>query len=224
MSTGLEGALQYVRQQGDRFLHELREVVAIPSISTDPARRADMARCAEWFAARLRALGWPVADGLAPGVVAVARRLDTLLHSWVQNGGRVLLLAEGPEAMATSLPRVHITPRAGTPWQGDWASSFAWLRRTGPFATLPGGPLLDLSFSRVIPEHVIAGLSPWDFEADVDAGLCVGWIHKPVGLIVRRRYGQGAAVVTTLRLADEDLGRDPVATALLQGLAARAAE
>ncbi len=57
MSTGLEGALQYVRQQGDRFLRELREVVAIPSISTDPARRADMARCAEWFAARLRALG-----------------------------------------------------------------------------------------------------------------------------------------------------------------------
>ena len=191
--------------------------------------RAPLAGVTFWspdagLAARLRALDWPLADGLAPGVVAVARKLDTLLHSWVQNGGRVLLLAEGPEAMATGLPRVHITPRAGTNWQGDWASSFAWLRRTGPFATLPGGPLLDLSFSRVIPEHVIAGLSPWDFEADVDAGLCVGWIHKPVGLIVRRRYGQGAAVVTTLRLADEDLGSDPVATALLRGLAARATE
>lgn len=175
------------------------------------------------LAARLRALGWPLAAGLAPGVIAVTRRLDTLLHSWVQSGGRVLLLAEGPQAMATGLPRVHITPRAGTSWQGDWASSFAWLRRAGPFATLPGGPLFDLSFSRVIPEYVIVGLSPWDFEADVDAGLCIGWIHKAAGLIVRRRYGQGAAVVTTLRLADEDLGSDPVATALLQGLAARAA-
>ena len=57
MASAREQALAYVRQQGDRFLSDLSEVVAIPSISTDPEHRADMARCAEWLAARLRALG-----------------------------------------------------------------------------------------------------------------------------------------------------------------------
>jgi hypothetical protein len=173
------------------------------------------------LAARLHALGWPLVDALAPGVMAVSRRLDTLLHNWVQDGEKVLLLADGPEAMATSLPRARIAPRAGTDWQGDWANSFSWLKRTGPFAKLPGGPLLDLSFSRVIPQHVILGISPLEFEGDVDAGLCVGWIHKPVALVALRRYGQGEALLTTFHLADEEIGVDPVATALLQALVTR---
>jgi len=57
MASARERALAYVRQQGDRFLRDLSEVVAIPSISTDPEHRADMARCAGWLVARLRALG-----------------------------------------------------------------------------------------------------------------------------------------------------------------------
>lgn len=57
LPSARERALEYVRQGGERFLRDLREVVAIPSISTDPQHGADMARCAEWFAARLRALG-----------------------------------------------------------------------------------------------------------------------------------------------------------------------
>jgi acetylornithine deacetylase/succinyl-diaminopimelate desuccinylase-like protein len=51
---------QYLAGEEPRFLRELAEFVAIPSISTDPARAADVRRAAEWVASRLRAAG-PIA-------------------------------------------------------------------------------------------------------------------------------------------------------------------
>src|SRR5512142_1103313 len=53
----LKEALEYARQNQERFLNELREVLAIPSISTDPEHTADMQRAAEWMAAQLRSIG-----------------------------------------------------------------------------------------------------------------------------------------------------------------------
>jgi acetylornithine deacetylase/succinyl-diaminopimelate desuccinylase-like protein len=41
----------------DRYVAEVGEFIAIPSVSTDPARKADVQRCAEWLAGRLRAAG-----------------------------------------------------------------------------------------------------------------------------------------------------------------------
>ncbi len=190
--------------------------------------RAPMAGPSLWspddeLAARLRTLGWPVSEARRPGVLVVARRLDEALREWVQQGGRLLLLADRAEALAAPLPHLQIVARQGTVWQGDWIGSFAWLRREGPYGVLPGGPLLDLGFSRVIPAQVIVGLSPWDFQGDVDAGLFVGWVHKPVGLIVRRRYGRGVVLVSTFHLTADDLGRDPVATALFRAMLTRLA-
>ena len=109
----------------------------------------------------------------------------------------------------------RVVRRSGTMWQGDWISSFSWLRRDGPFARIPGGPLIDHAFDRVIPNHVIAGCSTWDFQARVHAGMVIGWVHKPAGLIVERERGRGKMVVTTFRLLEDAPGADPVATALL---------
>ena len=39
------------------WLDELRELLAIPSVSADPAHARDVARAAEWVAERVRALG-----------------------------------------------------------------------------------------------------------------------------------------------------------------------
>ena len=50
-------ALAYVQQHEDDFLAALGELIAIPSISTDPQHRKDVRRAAEWLADRLRALG-----------------------------------------------------------------------------------------------------------------------------------------------------------------------
>jgi len=49
--------LEYLAAQGDRILGELIEFARIPSVSTDPERREDMTRAAEWVAARLREAG-----------------------------------------------------------------------------------------------------------------------------------------------------------------------
>ncbi len=108
--------------------------------------------------------------------------------------------------------------RAGTLWAGDWASTFAWLVRSGPFAEFPGGPLIDETFDRVIPTHVIVGCNLLDFQSRVHAGLVIGWIHKPVALSVERAYGKGHFVASTFRLLRDPAGADPTATLLLHKL------
>src|SRR3979411_1088115 len=49
--------LDYLSAHHDRALAELIEFARIPSVSTDPRRRDDMTRAAEWVAAQLRGAG-----------------------------------------------------------------------------------------------------------------------------------------------------------------------
>ena len=53
----LDQALSYAHENRDRFLNELREVLTIPSICTDPTHNPDMQHAAEWMASQLRSLG-----------------------------------------------------------------------------------------------------------------------------------------------------------------------
>jgi acetylornithine deacetylase/succinyl-diaminopimelate desuccinylase-like protein len=53
----LQNALDYSHRNTQRFLSELKDLVAIPSISTSPEHKGDVARAAEWLAAQLRSLG-----------------------------------------------------------------------------------------------------------------------------------------------------------------------
>jgi acetylornithine deacetylase/succinyl-diaminopimelate desuccinylase-like protein len=52
-----ENALQYVRKNREEFLNAFKEILRIPSISTDPAHSADIRHAAEWLATQLRDLG-----------------------------------------------------------------------------------------------------------------------------------------------------------------------
>jgi len=49
--------LEHLAAQHDRALQELIEFARIPSVSTDPRHRGDMARAAEWVATQLRQAG-----------------------------------------------------------------------------------------------------------------------------------------------------------------------
>ena len=108
-------------------------------------------------------------------------------------------------------------------WRGDWIAGFSWVRRTGPLAALPGGPLVDLSFDRVIPHHVLAGFRSWEFGGPVHAGTVVGWVHKPAALIAERQVGRGGLVASTFRLFGDEALVDPVAASLFDALIAIAA-
>ncbi|GMA15353.1 dipeptidase (plasmid) [Deinococcus metallilatus] len=52
-----EAVEAYLRQHEARHLEELREFVALPSVSTDSRHAPDVRRAAEWVAAQLRAAG-----------------------------------------------------------------------------------------------------------------------------------------------------------------------
>jgi hypothetical protein len=169
----------------------------------------------------LEGLGYAVASGATTADLVVTTRHDDAIAAHVRQGGRLLHLPAGEELLYPFFPHwqnVKVVQRAGTLWAGDWASTFAWLRRAGPFEALPGGPMIDETFDRVIPTHVIANCNLLDFQGRVHGGLVIGWVHKPVALVVERSYGKGRFVASTFRLMRDAPGADPTATLLMEGL------
>ena len=57
MTESRKVAIQYAHENHDKFLNELKEFLAIPSISTSVEYKADVQRAAEWVADQLRSLG-----------------------------------------------------------------------------------------------------------------------------------------------------------------------
>lgn len=181
------------------------------------------------LAAVLRDLGYRVSTGeVSAGVVAdeivIACRYTRALEAHLQNGGRVLLLADpGIESESESgepaiiLPVGQVVPRDGTPWQGDWATSFAWVKKQDSLAHLPGGPLLEMEWAPLMPDAVIAGLPPWVQRSHSWAGLAVGWVHQAVSLLLVVPYGRGRLLTTTFKLNSTTLTTDAVARALFAG-------
>ena len=157
----------------------------------------------------------------------VSRTHNKAVADHVRQGASLLLVPEDEMSLYPFFPHwqaVKVQTRKGTLWAGDWASSFAWMRRSGHFARFPSGPLLDETMDRVLPEYVISGCNLLDFQARVFAGLVVGWIHKPVALGVERSYGRGRLVAATLRLFRDAPMADPTATVLLDTLVELAIE
>ena len=53
----MEAILKYFEANRSRYLAELKEFIAIPSVSTSPDHRKDIKRCAEWIAGHLKNIG-----------------------------------------------------------------------------------------------------------------------------------------------------------------------
>jgi hypothetical protein len=176
---------------------------------------------------RFRALGYTMARAFEESTLIVARTHNKAIADHVRAGAKLLLLPETDMSLYPFFPHwqaVKVQARHGTLWSGDWASSFAWLRRSGHFARFPSGPLLDETMDRVLPDYVISGCNLLDFQARVFAGLVVGWIHKPVALGVERSYGRGRLVASTLRILRDAPLADPTATLLTDALVELAIE
>jgi hypothetical protein len=168
----------------------------------------------------LRQLGYQVSEGDLSGAtkheIVIAHSYTKELETYVQIGGRVILLAS--EASGTALPVGYIAPRDGTPWQGDWANSLSWIKKQGAFAHLPGEPLLEMEYADVMPDAVIAGLPTWVQREHSWAGLTVGWIHKTVSLLSVLPYGHGRILITTFKINSDTLANDAIGQALLAGM------
>jgi hypothetical protein len=172
------------------------------------------------LAARLGDLGYEVTDREEEAEVVVVETLTDRWRNYIQSGGRVLWLAERPEAFQTHLGAWGLAARHGRSWQGDWASSMSWIRQDRIFQGLPTGGTVDFAFADLTPETVIVGLTPRDFAANVHSGLFVGWVHHNVALVAERRVDEGRLMVCTFRLR-EHLGAHPVATIMMQDMVDR---
>ena len=56
MTDQRQAALQYARKNKEPFLSSLKDILAIPSVSTDPGHLPDMQKAAEWMAAQAEVL------------------------------------------------------------------------------------------------------------------------------------------------------------------------
>ncbi len=222
----------------DIALYARRSRANLPSIaSKDPALRA--------FA---ETLGYPIAEPERADV-NLAHALDESDIEAMRHGARYFVIADGsvpthrnlrtdipageklyremtiderdmPVGIDQQLPGIGLIAREGTLWRGDWIANFSWIRREGAFASLPGGPLLDLSFEKVVPHHVMTGFRTFEYAGPVHGGLVIGWVHKPAVTIAERRVGRGNLVATTFRLTNADAGTDAVAAALFDAMVA----
>jgi hypothetical protein len=173
------------------------------------------------LAARVAAMGYEIADESSADLV-IAERMTDQLRWYVQNGGRVLWLADSPESQQAHLGPLSIAQRQGRSWQGDWASSMSWIRQDRIFGEIPSGGTVDFAFADLTPESVIVGLSPRDFAANVHSGLFVGWVHHIVALVAERPIDKGRIMICTFRLR-EHLGTHPVATIMMRDMIRRMA-
>jgi hypothetical protein len=194
----------------------------------------------EEIASQFRGLGYAIAASARAADLVIVRSVDSADVEAIRTGGRFLLLADGsgsdgwlrsdhpvqaavptvPAPVNPPFPGIMRRIRRGNVWRGDWITNFGWLARRDAFADIPGGPLLDLSFDRVVPDHVLWGsIRPWEYEAGImPAGVVVGWVHKPAGYIMTRHIGAGRLVMTSFRLTRDPPGQDPVAAALIDRL------
>jgi acetylornithine deacetylase/succinyl-diaminopimelate desuccinylase-like protein len=53
----MSNLLAYIEQHQTAHIEELKDFLRIPSISTDPERKADVIRCAEWVAESMKSIG-----------------------------------------------------------------------------------------------------------------------------------------------------------------------
>jgi hypothetical protein len=205
-------ALRLFDKQGVLLAANDHEFYAFPRAAAQPAAMPIWAPAG--LAQQLGALGYQLVDDLAQAQLAVVDTLTDDMRWYLQRGGRVLWLDATSEAQQTSLSGLGIAARRGRSWQGDWASSMSWIRQDRMFTHIPSGGLVDFAFADLTPDHVIVGLSPRDFAADVHAGLFVGWVHHSVGLIAERRFGAGRLLASTFRLRAQ-LHATPIAQIML---------
>jgi hypothetical protein len=164
-------------------------------------------------------LGYQTTDALEQADVALATTMTDALREYVQGGGRVLWLAEQADSQQAYLRGIGIAARAGRGWEGDWASNFNWIRQDRMFGHIPTGGTVDFAFADLIPDTVIVRMAPPEFEANVHAGLFVGWLHHTVALIAERQIAAGRLLISTFQLS-QHLHDHPVAHVMLRDLLA----
>jgi hypothetical protein len=187
-------------------------VVASPDGGQQPVR-VDEDLMLEW----LPSLGVPARRQASDDDLLVTRCFGPAAQAYARRGGRVLVVAEDRDALggAFAAPLLaRLSPREG---DGDWVPRFDWLRRRGPLAALPGGPLLDLAFEPVIGDLVVDFLPAPLRPAHLHSAMFAGWLRHRASTTLTVPWSRGAVTITTFRLREPGAGH-PIAATLTRAL------
>ncbi|MBZ5513917.1 MAG: hypothetical protein LAN62_03560 [Acidobacteriia bacterium] len=162
----------------------------------------------------MRALNYLAPTGAEAFPVLVTSVFDNDAKQALQAGGRVILLPSDKQTLA---PGLDIVPRAHSTLDGNWISSFLWIRKDrDPFKLIGFEMFPGFEMQAATPATVVQGLKPED-SSDVLSGIFYGWIHSNVGTLVQARAGKGKLLICTFSLGTT-YGTDPYATYLLDAL------
>jgi len=162
----------------------------------------------------MRARNYLAPSGSESFPVLITSTFDDEVKNLLRAGGRVILLPSDKQTLA---PGFEIVPRAGSFLDGNWISSYLWIRKNQePFKAIGFETLPGFEVQSVAPTTVVQGLKP-EQSSDVLAGLFYGWIHSNVGALVQARSGQGKLLICTFSLGTT-YGSDPYSTYLLDAL------
>ena len=96
----LTAAVAFAKDNGDRFVEELKELIRIPSISTDPEHVGDVRRAAEFCAAELTRIGLEevklIETSTEPSAKGPGRKGHPLVYGeWLGAAGKPTVLCYG---------------------------------------------------------------------------------------------------------------------------------
>lgn len=182
-----------------------------------PGRRSGEVRLAgraSRLAGALGEAGYTIAGAPSASAVLITDRLDAEAESHLRAGGRAIILADDKDALPADGGLKVVSRRSGGGLDGNWVTNFNWVNvNAAPFKAVAFDKILGFESLEVVPEFIIQGIGSDGYD-DVLAGIFYGWVNQNAAITVRMKRGEGSALVTTLRLAD-NYGRDPYATHLL---------
>ena len=94
----------------------------------------------------------------------------------------------------------------------------SWVKKQGPLAHLPGGPLLEMEWAALMPDAVLTGLPSWVQRSHSWAGLALGWVHKSVSLLSGHPLWSRTNPDHDFQTKCETPGDDVMAQALCAGM------
>jgi hypothetical protein len=158
--------------------------------------------------------GYQAPSGRESFPVLISSVWDDDVKQTLQKGGIVLLI---PTDAMTLAPGLEVVPRSKDDLNGNWISSFLWIRKEHPpFRQIGFEPLPGFEMQPSVPNTVIKGVPPEDFD-DVISGIFYGWIHSNVATLVEAKCGKGKLLISTFALG-ATYGTDPFATYYLDAL------
>lgn len=208
VSTPVKANLEIslLSETGDTVAQTTQNIVIVPASRRQIGKGTRLCTpcSAEVFNA-LASVGFEVSSKPIEGVIAVFTHWDEIAQSYIEGGGRAILLVSEPDDLpADNALQLQVESRDKDGRWGDWCGGKTWLVPS-VFSSLPDTRIYDFEYQPLISEYVLLGAE----AEETFAGIYIGWLRSPGAFLVRKTYGAGSVVVTTFVL-HTTLGVDPI--------------